>query len=159
MYIIDNKNPPLRNDYTPMEIVSLSQYNSLSDKELEDNNYLVIQSRNKKYFSFGEYKTSKTYGIKKIDIGSKLNSVLNIYLKYHDSKYLLLNNRGEPMSANGLTKYIQKVFEPTGKKISANLLRHIYISEFITGPTLKEKEELGEKMGHNVATQELYKKN
>jgi len=159
LYIIDNKNPPLRNDYTPMEIVSLSQYNSLSDKELEDNNYLVIQSRNKKYFSFGEYKTSKTYGIKKIDIGSKLNSVLNIYLKYHDSKYLLLNNRADPMSANGLTKYIQKVFEPTGKKISANLLRHIYISEFITGPTLKEKEELGEKMGHNVATQELYKKN
>ena len=63
------------------------------------------------------------------------------------------------MSSNGLTKYIQKVFEPTGKKISANLLRHIYISEFMTGPSLKEKEALGEKMGHNTQTQELYVKN
>ena len=159
LYVIDNNNPPLRNDYTPMQIISLTDYNKLDDSDLQDNNYLVVVSRNKKFFSFGEYKTSKTYGIKKIDLGSKLNSVMNIYLKFHDSKFLLLNNRGEPMSSNGLTKYIQKVFEPTGKKISANLLRHIYISEFMTGPSLKEKEALGEKMGHNTQTQELYVKN
>ena len=29
----------------------------------------------------------------------------------------------------------------------------------MTGPSLKEKEELGNKMGHNTTTQELYVKN
>lgn len=159
LYVTDNNNPPIRLDYTPLEIISLKDYNKLSDEDLESKNYLVVVSRNKKFFSFGEYKTKKTYGIKKIDVGSKLNSVLNLYLRLHDSKYLLLNAKGEPLSPNGLSKYILKVFEPTNKKITANLLRHIYISEFMTGPSLKEKEELGEKMGHSTNTQELYKKN
>ena len=125
LYVIDNNNPPLRNDYTPMQIISLTDYNKLDDSDLQDNNYLVVVSRNKKFFSFGEYKTSKTYGIKKIDLGSKLNSVMNIYLKFHDSKFLLLNNRGEPMSSNGLTKYIQKVFEPLAKHTQHLSLIHI----------------------------------
>tara|TARA_R110000824_G_scaffold347197_1_gene533990 strand:- start:519 stop:1478 length:960 start_codon:yes stop_codon:yes gene_type:complete len=159
LYIIDTGNPPLRNDYTPMEVITLTNYNKLPKSDVENNNYLVNQSRNKKWFSFGEYKTRKTYGIKKINLGKKLNAVMNIYLKFHKDKNLLLNNRGEALSSNGLTKYIQKVFSPTGKVISANLLRHIYISEYLTGPSLQDKQALGEKMGHNVNTQELYKKN
>ncbi len=161
LYVIDNDNPPLRlENYVPLEIISLKDYNKLSDKELEGNNYLVNVSRNKKFFSFGEYKTSKTYGVKKIDVGSKLNSVLNLYLRTHSNKYLILNNRDEPMSPNGLSKYITKVFEPSGKKITANLMRHIYISEFMTGPSIKEKEELADKMLHSssASTQELYAK-
>ncbi len=158
LYVIDNKNPPLRLDYTPLEIISLEDYNKLKDSQLQNNNYLVNVSRNHKFFSFGEYKTKKTYGIKKIDLGSRLNSVMNLYLKNHDNKYLLLNNRDEPLSSNGLSKYITKVFEPSNKKITANLLRHIYISEFMTGPSLKEKEELGNLMSHSTTTQELYVK-
>ena len=161
LYVIDNDNPPLRlENYVPLEIISLKDYNKLSDKELEGNNYLVNVSRNKKFFSFGEYKTSKTYGVKKIDVGSKLNSVLNLYLRTHSNKYLILNNRDEAMSPNGLSKYITKVFEPSGKKITANLMRHIYISEFMTGPSIKEKEELADKMLHSssASTQELYAK-
>ena len=159
LYVIDNKNPPLRLDYTPLEIITLKDYNQLPDSDLENKNYLVNVSRNKKFFSFGEYKTKKTYGIKKIELGSKLNSVMNLFLRNHDNKYLLLNNRDQPLSPNGLSKYITKVFEPTNKKITANLLRHIYISEFMTGPSLKEKEELGDKMGHGTSQQELYVKN
>ena len=64
------------------------------------------------------------------------------------------------MTPNGLTKYLNKTFEPTGKKnISSTMLRHIYISEKLGGPTLKEKKALADKMGHSVATQEIYKKN
>ena len=159
LYVLDNNNPPLRLDFAPMEIVSLTEYKKLSQEELNNNNYLVIQSRNKKFFSLGKYKTKTTYGIKNIAVGSKLNSVLNIYLKVLGfRKYLLYNSKGEPMTPNGLTKFIQKTFEPTGKSISVNMLRHIYISEYLTGPTIKEKEELGEKMGHSTGTQELYKK-
>ena len=63
------------------------------------------------------------------------------------------------MTPNGLTKYLNKVFEPTGKNnISSTMIRHIFISEKIGGPTIKEKQELAEKMGHSTDTQEKYKK-
>ncbi len=156
LYVIDNKNPPLRLDYTPLEIISLKDYNKLKDNK--NKNYLVNVSRNNKFFSFSDYKTDKTYGIKKIPVGNKLNSVLNSYLKLHDNKFLLLNNKGEPMTSNSLGKYITKVFEPTNKKITGTLIRHIYISEFLTGPSLQEKENLSELMHHNVNTQQLYRK-
>jgi len=157
LYVIDNKNPPLRLDYTPLEIITLKDYNKLKDNQ-KDKNYLVNVSRNNKFFSFSDYKTDKTYGIKKIQVGNKLNSILNSYLKLHDNKFLLLNNKGEPMTPNSLGKYITKVFEPTNKKITGTLIRHIYISEFLTGPSLQEKENLSELMHHNVNTQQLYRK-
>jgi hypothetical protein len=63
------------------------------------------------------------------------------------------------MTPNGLTKYLNKTFEPSGKSnISSSLIRHIFITEKIGGPTLKEKQELADKMGHSVGQQELYKK-
>ena len=100
------------------------------------------------------------YGLKKINLGNKLNSVINIYQKFNPGEYLIYNSRGEAMTPNGLTKYLNKIFEPTGKKnISSTMLRHIYISEKLGGPTLKEKMELADKMGHSVSTQETYKKN
>ena len=160
LYVLDDANPPPRNDFTPMKVISFKQFTDIPDGEKEKNNYLVIQSRNKKFFSLGEYKTDKTYGLKRIDLGSKLNSVINIYQKFNPGEYLIYNSRGGPMTPNGLTKYLNKTFEPTGKKnISSTMLRHIYITEKLGGPTLKEKKALAEKMGHSVATQEIYKKN
>ena len=157
LYILD-ENPPMRLDYI-MKVISRTAYDKLTDKEKKDQNYLVVSSRNKKFFSFGEYKTAKQYGTKKIDVGSKLNTVLNVWLKINKSGNLILNSKGEPITSNGLTKYLNKVFSPSGKKnISATQLRHIFISEKIGGPTLNEKKDLAEKMGHSVNQQELYNK-
>lgn len=158
IYIGDDKNPPLRNDITPMSVISNADYRKLSEEDLKKN-YLVNQSRNKKFFSLGEYKTAGKYGLKKIDLGSKLNSVMNIWLKYNKTGHLIYNNKGEAMSPNGLTKLLNKTFESTGKKISSTLLRHIYITEkFPPTDTLKEKQEVADKMGHSTSQQELYKK-
>ena len=159
IYIGDDKNPPLRNDITPMAVIDLKDYRDLSDEALTKN-YLVVQSRNKKFFSLGEYKTAGKYGLKRIDLGGRLNSVMNIWLKYNRSKSLINNSKGEPMSPNGLTKLLNKTFESTGKNIGSTLLRHIYITEkFPPTDTLKEKQAVADKMGHSTATQELYKKN
>ena len=158
IYIGDDKNPPLRNDITPMSVISNSDYRKLSDEDLKKN-YLVNQSRNKKFFSLGEYKTAGKYGLKKIDLGSKLNSVMNIWLKYNKTGHLIYNSKGDAMSPNGLTKLLNKTFEATGKKLSTTLLRHIYITEkFPPTDTLKEKQEVADKMGHSTTQQELYKK-
>lgn len=157
LYVLDD-NPPLRNDYI-MDIITNKEYSQLSDKEKTEKNYLVVKSRNNKSFSLGDYKTSGKYGTKEIEVGKKLNAMLNIWLKFNTTGHLLLNSKKEPMTPNGLTKYLNKTFEPSGKSnISSSLIRHIFITEKIGGPTLKEKQEIADKMGHSVGQQELYKK-
>jgi len=101
LYVMDDS-PPLRNDYI-MKVINKKEYEKLTDKEKEEQNFLVVQSRNKKFFSLGEYKTAKKYGTKKMEIESKVNSLLNIWLSFNKSGHLFLNSKREPISANGLT--------------------------------------------------------
>ena len=155
---LNEENPPTRLDYSPMEIISKGEYDKLDEEERKENNYLVVLSRNNKFFSFNEYKTSGKYGENQVKVGKKLNSVLNIWLKYNKTDSLLLNSQGKPMSANGLGKEIKKVFEPTGKNISVNMLRHIFISEKYPKEKLDEKSQDAKKIGHSVDMQEKYSK-
>jgi len=159
LYVAEDDNPPLRLEYGDMKVIPWSQYNRMEQSEQEKDNYLVVRSRNNKAFSLGDYKTKGKYGIKIIPVGKKLNSVLNVWLKYHDgTDGLLVNNKGGAMSRNGLTKFLNKVFEPTGKKnISASMLRHIYLTEKF--PAINdEREKVAGKMGHSVAQQVEYSK-
>jgi hypothetical protein len=156
LYLIDDENPPMRNNYI-MKVINKNYYEKLSDDVIKQNNYLVVKSRNQKFFSLGNYKTSGSYGTKVIDIGAKLNSVLNIFLKFNTTDNLLLNSKGEPMTANNLTKFIQKVFNPTGKVISSTMLRHIYITTKFPAQLLEKKEVAG-LMLHSTEQQSLYSK-
>ena len=61
------------------------------------------------------------------------------------------------MSSNSLTKFLNKVFEPSGKKLSASMLRHIFITTKFP-PILDEKQEVADKMLHSVNTQTQYSK-
>ena len=158
LYIGNDDNPPIRLDYGGMKIIKANDYQKLSDEELDQNNYLVIKSRTSKFFHFADYKTKKSQGIKNIPVGKVLNSVLNIWLKFNDTEYLLVDSQGKMMSSNQLSKYINKVFEPTGKKVSANLLRHVYISEKFPVEKNKEKEDIADKMAHSIETQNTYAK-
>ena len=154
---LNDDNPPTRLDYAPMEMISETEFKKLTDDEQKENNYLVNVSRNKKYFSFNEYKTSGKYGTNNIKLGTKLNSVINIWQKHNKTDSLLLNSRNEPMSSNGLGKQIKKIFEPLGKNISVNMLRHIFISEKYPNED-KQKQEDAKKMGHSVSMQGKYSK-
>lgn len=156
LYIGDDSNPPLRSDYGDMKKTCMKDYGKLSDDDLKKN-WIVNQSRNKKFFHLGEYKTSKTYGEKKIPIGSELNKILNKWLKINKYDYLLVNKLKKPMTPNQLTKYVPRVFEGTGKNIGISLLRHIYISEKFP-PILQEQEETADLMAHSVNQQSKYSK-
>lgn len=161
LYIGDEENPPLRNDYI-MDIISLSDYNRLSEDKRKKQNFLVVKNKLSKFFSLGEFKTSDKFGIKEITVGKTLNKVLNVWLKYNKTKHLILNSKGEPISPNSLTKLLIKVFEPTGKSISSSLLRSIYISEKFPvkeDPEKEEKQELASNMLHSVGVQQsIYSK-
>lgn len=157
LYLHDD-NPPIRLDYGGMKIISENDYDDLNDDDLESNNYLVVKSRTNKFFHFGNFKTKKSHGTKKIPVGKVLNSVLNIWLKFNETDHLLIDSRGNQMSSNQLSKYIAKTFQPTGKRVTANLLRHIYISEKHPVKENEDKKETADKMLHSVGTQEKYSK-
>ena len=97
-------------------------------------------------------------GLSIIPVGKILNSVLNIWLKFNVNDYLLVDSRGGVMNSNQLSKYIARVFEPTGKKITINILRHIYISTKFPVADTKFKKEIAKKMMHSGATQDEYAK-
>ncbi len=144
--------PPTRLDYAPMSIIK--------SKEVDDdkNNYLVNKSRNTKFFIINEYKSSKTYGKQIIKIPPDLNSIINLYLKFHDdNKSFLLNSRGQHLTANGLSKLLTSSFKRyTDKSITLNLLRHVYISENVKLTEDTEESKLASSMMHSEATQQTY---
>ena len=156
LYLTD-ENPPIRLDYGNMRIISEKNFDSLDKAELKGN-FLVVKNRATKRFSFGNYKTEKTYKQKEIKVGKKLNSVLNIWLKFNKKGGLLYDSKGHPMSSNGLGKYIKKTFAPTGNEITINMIRHIFISEKFPAEKEDEKEEVAGKMMHSVNIQRAYAK-
>tara|TARA_R100000388_G_scaffold92549_1_gene75730 strand:+ start:1084 stop:1995 length:912 start_codon:yes stop_codon:yes gene_type:complete len=145
--------PPVRLDYAPMKIIK-------KRKEIEpEKNYLLNTGRNKKKFIIQEFKTKKKYGTQEIDIPPKLNTIINLWLKHNKTDSFLLNSRKGNLTANGLGKLITKTFKDTGKNITLNLLRHIFISENVDLEAVKHNKKLAEEMLHSEAMQEDYAKN
>tara|TARA_R110000765_G_scaffold157089_2_gene260196 strand:+ start:894 stop:1838 length:945 start_codon:yes stop_codon:yes gene_type:complete len=142
--------PPVRLDYSNMLLITETDYKKLKEK---DNNYLVLVSRNKKYFSLGSYKTEDKYGVHIIEIPSIINSVINKFLQHNDSGYFLTNTQRNVLSDNGLTKLLNKVFAATGKKISSTMIRHVYLSEKYDARN-GEMEKDAAAMLHSVGTQQ-----
>ena len=144
--------PPVRLNYSNMKIIN-------SEKDIEPNkNYLLVKGRNKKILIFQQYKTAKTNGRVDKPINKELNSILNLYLKYHKSKYLILDAKGNPITANGLGKLITSSFDFTGKKVTLNLLRHVYISSKIDLHAIKASKKMANDMMHSIGMQEDYAK-
>lgn len=150
--------PPRRNEYADMQIINKSDYNKLNDNDKEDNIYLITNGRNKKKMSFGrsavKSETENKYNV--FDVPSNLNSVINLWLNYHNEKYLLEDSRGNKLTKNGLTKYLNKIFQPLEKSISTSMLRKIFLSHKFKDEAKreKEKEELSRKMNHSKEVQQ-----
>ena len=58
------------------------------------------------------------------------------------------------MKINNLSKYLNKVFAPTGKKISIQMLRKIYLTDKWGEDYYKEMLNDAEAMGHSIHTQQ-----
>ena len=143
--------PPLRLDYSNMLLITDKDYKKLKEK---DKNYLVLISRNKKYFSLGSYKTEEKYGVHIINIPPVINTTINKFLQHNTSGFFLVNTQRNVLSDNALTKLLNKVFAPTGKKISSTMIRHIYLSEKYDAKN-EEMEKDAAAMLHSVGTQQL----
>ena len=146
--------PPQRLDYYDMEIVGPKH------ERTNNKNYLVINNRSKKTFIFNDFKTSNSYNTVAIPVNKELNTVINKFLKLNpERKYLLQNKEGLPISRNNLGKTITKIFAATGKQVSINIIRHVYISENVDMEAVKKSKEMAKSMLHDTSTQIDYAKN
>ena len=98
-------------DFTEMKIKDISK-----DKD----NYI-----DKNKFVFNTYKTAKFYGKQEVEIPTELKKILSKWIKINPTDYLLFDMNNSKLSNVKLTQRLNKIF---GKKISVNMLRHIYLS-------------------------------
>lgn len=155
--------PPRRNEYADMKIINTENYNKLDENTKKKNVYLINNSRNKKQFHFGSdsVKSAGSKDYNTFNIPTALNTVINLYLHFHkkehpNTDFLLLDSKGKKMTKNGLTKYINKIFEPTGKAISTSMLRKIFLSHKFADEKERQNQKLklAKQMNHSTGTQQ-----
>jgi integrase len=136
--------------------------NYLDSKVIRDNadnlpsthNYIIIKNMDNNptfYFVFNKFKTAKSLGTQMFKVENiKLIALLHRYFKYHnkDGEYFLMS-RGKELTQSNLTNILKKVSQDlTEKNLSCNMLRHIYITHFLSeNPTLRQKLEIAGAMG------------
>lgn len=152
--------PPRRAVYANMKIITETEYKELDNDQRRENNWLVVNKKTrKKYFILTVFKTEKTQGLSRIEISTKMSKVFNIVLRFLDTGDWLLTNRSEKrMNENTLTKHLVRILSPTGKRISVNLLRHLYASNKSPAKNvdLEKLTAEAQKMGHSIATHIAY---
>ena len=129
---------------------------SARDAKDSDSNYLE-RSKNSMTLILREYKTSKKYGEKRIELNSKLTGLLRDYLRHNKTGWLLINERtGEPMSGHNITTRLQRITKDRlGKKVGSNMLRHSYLSHKYADTTEEMKKD-SNIMGHSVEVQQKF---
>jgi hypothetical protein len=123
----------------------------IRDIEPENDNFL----RGRKMI-FNTYKTAKTYGSQEVSIPPKLFSLLSRWIKINPTDHLIFDTNMKPFVPSRLTRRLNTIF---GKNISVNILRHVYISEYLKDtPLLDELNQKAEELGHSVDQMMLYRK-
>ena len=92
---------------------------------------------------FNSYKTAKTYGRQEVDIPTALKTILNKWIKVNPTDYLLFDTNYKPLSSVKLNQRLNKLFY--GKKISVNMLRHIFLTDEF-GDTIAQKKKVADTM-------------
>jgi hypothetical protein len=139
---------PSRLDFADTKLVSNND-----NMENEDCNYLVLNKKDKTIkYHMNNYKTSKVYGKKILNIDSNLYNLLveykKILNKFSNSNYLFLNQIGKNMTRNNLSKLYKKIGQQNiGKNITVSGNRHKAVSDLIP---IEKMKELSDRMGHDI---------
>lgn len=132
----------------------LLDYSIMKIKNYDTNNDNYIY---KNHLYFNQYKTSKFYGLQKIEIPKDILSYIKKYIKltpYNNQEYLFVNLQNKPLSVVMLNQKFNKIFKD---KISVNNIRHSYLSEkYKDIPKIKDMINTAHNMGHNINQALLY---
>jgi len=153
---------PLRNDLVDAQVYEEKDFSKI--EEVNTTNYLVLGSK-KGYLILNNYKTSGTYGRKKLDLSPELFKIwkkfYKIIIQYSNNRYIFIKEDQNKMTRNEYTKFFGSIFKKLGKQISSTMIRHIVVSEkFPVKPKeMEERQELASIMGHSVnEQQQVYSK-
>lgn len=105
-------------------------------------------------FVFNNYKTNYSYKKQILEVDKDLANMIVEYIAKNNIKY---EQNIFNLSDNKLKYTLQNIFKTyENKKISASMLRHIYLSDNISNQSIWEKEFIGLKMGHSIDMQTKY---
>lgn len=155
--------PPVRLDLHDVKIVRTSFIDEETKRPegiTEKQNYIRIYKKSGRTYTdlvLNEYKTSKTYGI----FNERLpKPITDLILQLPVSQEFLFQKKGGGAFSSPETfgVYLRSVFKKlTGKNMSVDLLRHIYLTEFRKGEKTEEKKQkIAKKMMNSVTEQTNY---
>jgi hypothetical protein len=160
MYILM---PPARLDFHNVKIVRSSfidETTKLPEGIKENENFLRIykkSGRNYTDLNLKEYKTSATYGDYKERLPKPITDLI-LQLPV-TQEYLFQKKAGGAFSSpETYGVYLRSVFNKlTGKNLSVDILRHIYLTDFRKGEKSTEKKQaIAKKMMNSVEQQTEY---
>jgi hypothetical protein len=152
---------PLRNDLSDAKIYDSEEYNKLEkDKNI---NYLVINKKDKTIKVYiNNYKTEKANGVIEFEIkeNKENKDLVDNFIKYYDAlpkifkegkfeHWFLFHKSGKKLTRNDFTKFLNNIFDSTGKKISSSLIRKIVLSNLYPVEKMKTMSKI---MGHSIST-------
>lgn len=149
---------PIRNNFANMKVLTKQAYMATVDKM--NHNYLVTDGT-KKYFYINVYKNSDSLGSKIFRLSTKLNKLVSKWLKHNTTGYYLVKVNKTPITSNGITQFLNKMFfKQFQKKISSSMLRHIIISHKCRrDKTISQKDDESENIYmHSSFVNQLYRK-
>ena len=157
--------PPVRNDWSTVRFMTSSEWDDLTEAEKTASNILVM-GRGAYHVYWADYKTVKKHGVIQQVIPKPLMSLLKKhikFLKFHfpDNDHLLLSSTGSPMTRNGLTKFLQRLFYTHFRtKTSTSALRSIFLSHKFDKKLLDEQHTVAKAMHHTAeVARQFYVKN
>jgi hypothetical protein len=155
--------PPVRLDLHDVKIVRSSFIDETTQRPegiVEKQNYIRIYKKSGRTYTdlvLTQYKTDKTYGIFNERLPKAITDLI-LQLPVSQSHLFEKKGGGPFSSPETFAVYLRTVFKKlTGKNISVDLLRHIYLTEFRKGEKTEEKKQkIAKKMMNSVSEQTNY---
>tara|TARA_R110001592_G_scaffold59766_3_gene181462 strand:+ start:6865 stop:7839 length:975 start_codon:yes stop_codon:yes gene_type:complete len=142
---------PLRNDLSGCSAIRKTEYNKLTAKDKEDNNYLVV-NKSDMFFVLNKFKTSSKYEELKFSVPKELEKLLRAYVKKTGMGVLFKSSTGKAYSRNSISQLLLKTSQKyMNKSISTTMLRKIVLSDKFSD-TKKEMEAMAKITGHSTDT-------
>ena len=157
--------PPVRNDWSAVHFLSEREWDDLGESDKKNSNNLVMARGGYRIY-WADYKTVRKHGVIMQVIPKQLQTLLKKHIKFlklhfPDNEYLLLTQSGTPLSRNGLTKFLQRMFyKHFRKNISTSALRSIFLTHKFDKKQLEEQREIALAMHHTPeVARDFYVKN
>jgi len=143
--------PPMRADYFAVEIITFKQ------KPIQPN-YIRRVSPDHSVLTVADFKTSNAFDPIISILPPELNNELIESLRIKPRKYVFVNQAGVAFTrksfSNWATRVLTHLFET---QMTLNIIRHLYINTIDMTKTPYELKKISNKMGHDIATQRVYK--